>query len=417
MITRADAEEIAAGWARRDSERRGYECAPMISEFDFGFVVWTKQPRGVLPIPGDGGRTVIDRETGVLTTWPGVPADTVAQMYREHRPAVAAQRRTVDPEVELRRNVHRLPAPTTAAHLTVHGRLTIARGAKGDQQLRHHPLVAEHLRTVNPGSLVRGGERHAELIVISDVLHEEDRSREESGRPPMTLDEARRLLRTAGFEAFFVREAGDPLAGRPASLCESCIAALVHFAVIPWTQMALAEEWPPVFGDRVAQPGRFPDDLARMMAGGGWRPLERASCEALADAKINQVVEVSGRRHRHRPFPRVREMLTDFPIMGIPRRGPGVRRRIRLLTIDPMDGAYLADVLAELGRVVGARLFPIGREGWGDALLALDDRGRVFGLDQAGEWFLGQTIDEALVGLLTGDGPAERIRDDGTWYG
>jgi hypothetical protein len=27
MITRADAEEIAAGWARGESERRGYECA------------------------------------------------------------------------------------------------------------------------------------------------------------------------------------------------------------------------------------------------------------------------------------------------------------------------------------------------------------------------------------------------------
>ena len=91
MITREDAEEIAAGWARRESERRGYECAPMISEFDLGFVVWTRQPRRVLPIPGDGGRTVIDRATGVLTTWPGVPADAVAELYREHQPAVAAR--------------------------------------------------------------------------------------------------------------------------------------------------------------------------------------------------------------------------------------------------------------------------------------------------------------------------------------
>ena len=57
MITRADAEQIAAGWARSESERRGYECAPMLSEFDLGYVVWTKQPADVLPIPGDGGRT------------------------------------------------------------------------------------------------------------------------------------------------------------------------------------------------------------------------------------------------------------------------------------------------------------------------------------------------------------------------
>src|SRR4029450_4825811 len=98
-----------------------------------------------------------------------------------------------------------------------------------------------------------------------------------------------------------------------------------------------------------------------------------------------------------------------------PRRGPGVRRQIRPLTVDPSDGAHLADVLAELAGVVGARLFPIGREGRGDAVLAMDERGRGVGLDQGGEWFLGETFDEALVGLLTGDGPAERIRDDGSW--
>jgi hypothetical protein len=51
----------------------------------------------------------------------------------------------------------------------------------------------------------------------------------------------------------------------------------------------------------------------------------------------------------------------------------------------------------------------------GDAVVAIDERGRVFVLDQAGEWFVGPTFDEALVGLLTGDGPAERVRDDGTW--
>jgi hypothetical protein len=411
MITREDAEEIAAGWARRESERRGYECAPMISEFDLGFVVWTRQPPEVRPIPGDGGRTVIDRATGVLTTWPGVPVDVVTQMYREHQPAVAAQRRTVDPEVELRRAVRRLPAPTTAAHLTVDGRRFVARGAKGDQDIRHHPLVAEHLNGTDPRSLVRGVERHAELIVLSDVLHEADRLR----AAPTTLDEARALLRTAGFEAFFVREAGDPLAGQPAGPCESCIGTLVHFAVLPWAQLAHAEEWPPVYDDQVAQPGRFPDDVARMMADGGWRPIDRVTAGTLADIAINRVVRVAGRRHRHLPFGAVRAALTDFPLLSVRRRGPGVRRQIRLLTIDPAEGAHLADVLGEMSEVVGARLFPIGREGWGDAVLAMDEHGRVFGLDQGGEWFLGETIDAALVGLLTGDGPAERIRDDGTW--
>ena len=50
MISRQDAEQIAAEWARRESVRRGYECTPMMSEFDLGYVVWTKEPPAVLPM-------------------------------------------------------------------------------------------------------------------------------------------------------------------------------------------------------------------------------------------------------------------------------------------------------------------------------------------------------------------------------
>ena len=135
----------------------------------------------------------------------------------------------------------RLPAPTTAAHLTADGRLFRARGAKGDQEIDHHPLVRQELSTVDPRAVVRGAERHAELIVLSDVLHEADRVRVAAGAAPLTLDEARAWLRAASFEAFFVREAGDPLAGQPAQACETCIVTLVKFALLPWSQLALAE--------------------------------------------------------------------------------------------------------------------------------------------------------------------------------
>jgi hypothetical protein len=50
----------------------------------------------------------------------------------------------------------------------------------------------------------------------------------------------------------------------------------------------------------------------------------------------------------------------------------------------------------------------------GDAILAMDERGRMFALDQGGEWFLGDTIDVASMSRVTGAGPAERVRDDGT---
>ena len=416
MITRRDADEIAAGWARQESERRGYECAPMVSEFDLGYVVWTRQPPTVLPIPGDGSRTVIDRESGLISSWPGIPPDAVADAYRQSRDALAAQRRTLDPEVELRRNAFRLVSPATAAHLTTpDGRLFRARGAKGDQRIDHHPLVAEHLSTVDRRTLVRGTERHAELIVLSDALHEADRARAEGGEGPITLDEARAWLRTADFETYYVRETGDPLAGERCRPCESCIVALVGFALLPWPDLAFAEEWPAPYDDRIAQPGRFPDRIAGAFADGGWRPMEAEVRAGLADITVNRVVEVAGLRHRHRPFPAAREIFTDFPILTPGVRGPGARRAVRLLDLDPVKAARSADILAEFGEVIGAALFPIGVEHRGDALLAVDERGRIFGLDQGGEWYLGATIDEALTGLMTGDGPAERVNDNGTW--
>jgi hypothetical protein len=105
----------------------------------------------------------------------------------------------------------------------------------------------------------------------------------------------------------------------------------------------------------------------------------------------------------------------DFPGISCGLRGPGVRRWVRWLNLEPVAAAHSADVLGELAEVIGVPLFPIGVEAKGDALVAIDERGRVFALDQGGEWFLGETLDEAVLSLLTGDGPAERLRDDGTW--
>jgi hypothetical protein len=150
--------------------------------------------------------------------------------------------------------------------------------------------------------------------------------------------------------------------------------------------------------------------VARTLAGGGWMDL--SSLDVLGEAAIERAVEASGGHLR--PFPAARRVVAEFPGVRCGRRGPGLRRAIRLLTLDPAPAAYVADVLDEFAEVVGAPLFPIGVEG-GDAIVVIDEQGRVFVLDQAGEWFVGETIDEALVGLLTGDGPAERVRDDGTW--
>jgi SUKH-3 immunity protein/YwqJ-like deaminase len=405
MISRQEAEQIATEWARRESARRGYECTPMLSEFDVGYVVWTKEPTSVLPIPGDGTTTVIDKETGHVSSWPGLPPMVVQDNYRRKRASIVAPVRTADPAIELRRNVRRRPTPTVAAHLTLRHRQYVARGAKGDQRLKHHRLVRDYLDDLPDGHLVRGGDRHAELVVLSDVMHDQDRDRLARGQEPLTEEEARHVLRDARLDVLHVREPGDPVGGQPARPCESCVKALVYFGALPWSHLAYVEEWRPSPRAAVPQPGRFPDDVATVLADGGWAP--RDTDDVLADAAMERVAG-------HPAFPAAKRALTDFPGLVCGRRGPGERHWIRVFEINPSAAAHSAAILADLAEVIGARLFPLGSEGKGDTMLAIDEHGRVFALDQGGEWFVGGTMDAALTNLATG-APQPRIRDDGTW--
>jgi hypothetical protein len=70
----------------------------------------------------------------------------------------------------------------------------------------------------------------------------------------------------------------------------------------------------------------------------------------------------------------------------------------------------IAPYAARLGVPV---LYPVGRTS-ADGILVGDDRGRIFLIDQAGEWFVGNTIDEAVVSLVLGRA-LPRLRDDGGW--
>ncbi|WFE38542.1 SUKH-3 domain-containing protein [Micromonospora sp. WMMD998] len=410
MIERQQAEQIASAWARRDSDRLGFPCTAVIEEFDLGYVIVSTVSTEARALPGDLPTTVIDKETGEVSTWPRVPADAVEQMYRQRRPPEPRAPRTVDPAGQLLRELTRLPTPGTAAHLTLDGRLHVAQGAKGDVELRHHPLVRSYLDDLPAGHLVRGGERHAEMIVVSDALHEHDHRRAAEGLPPLSDEDARRLLATGRIECFRVREPGDP-AGGPSDLrCESCIRFLVHFDVLPWPELAYVEEWRP---DPQTPPDRdrFPPEVADALVIAGWRP--HFGDEVSAATSVRKVTEVSGTQHDHASFPAALATLTAFPGLVSARQGPGEAVWISRFEVRPRKVAHTADTLADFGAVLGTRLFPLGSERQ-ESILAVDEQGRVFALDQAGEWFLGADIDAALTTLLLGRAPA-RVRDDGTW--
>lgn len=87
MITREEALRRADTWINADKpaeERREVG----IYEFEHGYVVWAVEPRRdplQLPTNVGGGRGVIDKETGELSYWPSVSADTIAQDYAAKR--------------------------------------------------------------------------------------------------------------------------------------------------------------------------------------------------------------------------------------------------------------------------------------------------------------------------------------------
>ena len=211
--------------------------------------------------------------------------------------------------------------------------------------------------------------------MLSDVLHEADRAREEAGAPPMTLDEARDLAayrRIRGLLRPRARRSagGTAVAGRasPAS------STLVDFAVMPWSQLALGRGVAAdVFDDRVAQPGRFPDDdrrdrwptaVGRRWTGGGRGARRRQDQRGGQGGR---------RRHRHRAVPGGPggdHGLSDGELPG--GAVPACGGRSGCSTIDPADGgAHRRRAGRAAPRSMGARAVPdrpggAGRRGAGD---------------------------------------------------
>ncbi|GAA5185192.1 hypothetical protein GCM10023322_28350 [Rugosimonospora acidiphila] len=158
---------------------------------------------------------------------------------------------------------------------------------------------------------------------------------------------------------------------------------------------------------------RFPPDVARVLAGAGWVPDRgdpvRARSWALALA-----AHASPDGRQHAVVDPAMRAFTEFGGLAVRQEGAGEQVARSSFVLDPMRGLHSVAVLAELGELVGARMTPLGEEGDGTGLLAIDERGRVFLVDHTADWHLGDTLDEALSILVRGQLP-RRVRDDGGW--
>lgn len=156
---------------------------------------------------------------------------------------------------------------------------------------------------------------------------------------------------------------------------------------------------------------RFPVAVDAALREAGWRSgrWEMEEAELWADTLR---AHTSPGGHEHAVFPAAVEAWAEFGGLHVVPGGPGREVAPSGLHFDPLHGLRAARTLADLGRVLGSEVAPLGAEVPPGAdpddfagLLALDATGRVYCLDHTGDWFLGQSTDAALATLLSGLAP------------
>lgn len=143
---------------------------------------------------------------------------------------------------------------------------------------------------------------------------------------------------------------------------------------------------------------RFPPDLSESLADAGWFPGRDIGAEIDAWAAANAA-------HPGGPalFPAARSALAEFGglIVG-DRAGRGFTSYLY-----PARSGVRLDRSPGLTEEYGIAVFPLGVNE-DDGEIVMDEQGRVFFLHWADRFYLGATIEQALVSLIRGgDWPAD----------
>jgi len=156
---------------------------------------------------------------------------------------------------------------------------------------------------------------------------------------------------------------------------------------------------------------RFPADVAAALKQAGWHPgrWEIRQAEQWADVLV---AHGGASDTQHAVFPAAIEAWAEFGGLAFDLSGGGHTLARTPFLLDPRCGLHQPRTLADLGRALGTRIAPLGEELYGQALLALDEQGRVYSLDHAGEWFLGHSVDQALSTLVLGTAPDRLLTAD-----
>ncbi|MFE2013479.1 SUKH-3 domain-containing protein [Streptomyces sp. NPDC059491] len=141
---------------------------------------------------------------------------------------------------------------------------------------------------------------------------------------------------------------------------------------------------------------KVPADVDAWFGAYGWTPGRRAEEEAAAF--VAEVVEESRKSgHPVEPFAAATEFLTEHAGLRVTHE---VQRQEHLhFTPVPVWGDLFED-MAELGRGLGARVFPIGWDSGEGEVLVIDEQGRFFNMNSFGNYYMGTGKHEAMIGLF-----------------
>jgi len=158
---------------------------------------------------------------------------------------------------------------------------------------------------------------------------------------------------------------------------------------------------------------RFPPAVEETLRAAGWRPDRRDDNQAREWAlRVAGYVAPGGQRHV--VVPPAIDAYAEFGGLLVTPTGDGEQVAPSIFHLDPMRVLHTTVTLGTLAKVLGSPLTPLGDEGDGTGIIAIDETARLFIVDHTGEWYLGENVDEALTALILGMQPS-RLSEDGTW--
>ncbi|WP_053161253.1 SUKH-3 domain-containing protein [Streptomyces caatingaensis] len=136
----------------------------------------------------------------------------------------------------------------------------------------------------------------------------------------------------------------------------------------------------------------------------GWRPGRDTGDDALRGMLVAVGTAAPNGDRPWEPFPAAERALREFHGLTVPPAAAGAEVAATGSTVNPAEARFAPRIATSFGKAIGQRLFPFGRTD-ADALLFIDEKGRLFAVDHGGWWLLGASAEEGLTALAEGRAP------------